>query len=471
MAIYTIKDETLTAIADAIREKKNEIKPVQYTGTITANIVEGEEMIFVKDVQYKLIFTPTTQTVYGDSGISLIIEDKATLTTYRIKEYEIYEPEKTVEIIFSVPFNGVGRLGIGTASYQTKLYADYVISGGNIYKPVEMANAIGNLNLIPDVRLALTNDIGYIDYYGKWDWFFTAYRDKITFNDVSNLSYIFYQSKLTDIPWEINVKSPTSGSQAVRAFSYSSITNIPIINNGVFSSLEAVFSNCSSLTNIPDDFWPDCKLANTTASMNGMFQYCYKLRKLPIGFINRLVAKQTGYSSPMYYLAYTCYSLDNVLGVLPPDSTLTSNMFYYTVDNTQHLKDFTFVVNEDGSVLQRNWKAQAIDFSKYVGYGNNLTKYFSTTTQIKDDESYELLKDHPDAWTSNIAYSRYNHDSAVRTINSLPDTSTYLATAGGTNTIKFKGASGSATDGGAINTLTEEEIAVATAKGWTVSLV
>ena len=46
-----------------------------------------------------------------------------------------------------------------------------------------------------------------------------------------------------------------------------------------------------------------------------------------------------------------------------------------------------------------------------------------------------------------------------------------LATAGGTNTIKFKGDSGSATDGGAINTLTEEEIAVATAKGWTVSLV
>jgi hypothetical protein len=66
-------------------------------------------------------------------------------------------------------------------------------------------------------------------------------------------------------------------------------------------------------------------------------------------------------------------------------------------------------------------------------------------------------------------YSRYNHDSAVNTINSLPDTSAYLATAGGTNTIKFKGNAGSKTDGGAINTLTAEEIAVATAKGWTVS--
>ena len=70
-----------------------------------------------------------------------------------------------------------------------------------------------------------------------------------------------------------------------------------------------------------------------------------------------------------------------------------------------------------------------------------------------------------------MAYSRYNHTSAVNTINSLPDTSAYLATAGGTNTIKFKSNAGSATDGGAISNLTEEEIAVATAKGWTVSLV
>jgi hypothetical protein len=69
-----------------------------------------------------------------------------------------------------------------------------------------------------------------------------------------------------------------------------------------------------------------------------------------------------------------------------------------------------------------------------------------------------------------LSYCRYNHDSAVNTINSLPDTSAYLAEKGGTNTIKFRGTLGSKTDGGAINTLTEEEIAVATAKGWTVTL-
>jgi hypothetical protein len=91
--------------------------------------------------------------------------------------------------------------------------------------------------------------------------------------------------------------------------------------------------------------------------------------------------------------------------------------------------------------------------------------------EVKDDATYQALKNDPDWFTQKLEYSRYNHDSAVATINSLPDTSAYLATAGGTNTIKFKGAAGSATDGGAINTLTEEEIAVAIAKGWTVTLV
>ena len=79
------------------------------------------------------------------------------------------------------------------------------------------------------------------------------------------------------------------------------------------------------------------------------------------------------------------------------------------------------------------------------------------------------MKNDPDSWSNSLDYSKYNHDSAVETINSLPDTSAYIATAGGTNTIKFNGYSGAKTDGGAINTLTEEEIAVAAAKGWTVT--
>ena len=69
-----------------------------------------------------------------------------------------------------------------------------------------------------------------------------------------------------------------------------------------------------------------------------------------------------------------------------------------------------------------------------------------------------------------LLFSRYNHDSMVDTINSLPDTSAYLAEKGGTNTIEFAKYQGDLTDGGGTSNLTEEEIAVATAKGWTVSI-
>jgi hypothetical protein len=81
------------------------------------------------------------------------------------------------------------------------------------------------------------------------------------------------------------------------------------------------------------------------------------------------------------------------------------------------------------------------------------------------------LKDDPDWFTCDVAYSRYNHDSAVATINSLPDTSEFLLECEGYNQITFNGAAGSNTDGGAISNLTEAEIAVAAAKGWTVTFI
>jgi hypothetical protein len=120
---------------------------------------------------------------------------------------------------------------------------------------------------------------------------------------------------------------------------------------------------------------------------------------------------------------------------------------------------------------QADWDKQTINLSSYVGYAvtrNNLFNYnagIPEFLEVTDDATYQAMKHYgSEYWTTNINYSHYNHDSAVDTLNSLPDTSHF-----GTNTIKFKGQSGALTDGGAINTLTEEEIAVATAKGWTVT--
>ena len=114
--------------------------------------------------------------------------------------------------------------------------------------------------------------------------------------------------------------------------------------------------------------------------------------------------------------------------------------------------------------------------SQDVGYATRysdvLYLVYGSSKQVTNSDTYAALKDTEEWWTADINYSRYNHDSAVNTINSLPDTADYITSSGGSpNTVVFKGAAGASTDGGAINTLTEEEIAVATAKGWTVSYV
>lgn len=162
----------------------------------------------------------------------------------------------------------------------------------------------------------------------------------------------------------------------------------------------------------------------------------------------------------------------------------------------------TFATN-NGEPYKVNWKNQTINLAKRIGYiedtwsisygkyaqgywkeKNNI--FYNTTDLEQAKLNYNKLKSQDNwfSWStksgtyegnSNVYYSllfsRYNHDSAVETINSLPDTSEYLASAGGTNTIKFTGIQGALTDGGAINTLTEQEIAVATEKGWTVSMI
>ena len=196
---------------------------------------------------------------------------------------------------------------------------------------------------------------------------------------------------------------------------------------------------------------------------------------MPLDFLANENQNLTRASGTMYYYLFcACRNLDEVidLPVNYRDKGITSNLFNYTFYSCNRLKNMTFAVQEDGTPYTAKWKSQVIDLSSVIGYaatGGVICDTNSGITEdkeVKDDATYQALKNDPDWFTCNVAYSRYNHDSAVATINSLPDTSAY-----GTNTIKFTGASGELTDGGAINTLTEEEIAVATAKGWTVTFV
>jgi hypothetical protein len=206
--------------------------------------------------------------------------------------------------------------------------------------------------------------------------------------------------------------------------------------------------------------------ASSGITYDSTFQQCYRLRSIG-GFSDNTPDTVAGVSIyGMYNVFCDCYSLDELVNLPFVYGTYNANYsFRGLVDYTHRLKELTF---RDGIVLASGSKGGIIDLTYYTGYANrNLANYgMSMDKKVIDDATYAALKNDPDWWTQDINYSRYNHDSAVNTINSLPDVSVISTT----HTIKFKGAAGAKTDGGAINTLTEAEIAVATAKGWTVTL-
>lgn len=350
------------------------------------------------------------------------------------------------------------------------------------YKPSEMAAKIK----------AIEGGSGSGEYFSDEDFTFTGSLETYTLaaplgnKIITNDQYRFKFTNISQATFLLNgvtvdcdfdiYMSPTSTLQAI--FQHYHGYKPPRLHGDVSEStsmtyLQYPFAYCYYIR----DWGPYLDITFGEDQRIGhyyMFAGNYSLRIVPKIFYQ--MTTQTMSSAYVYSGAFVnCYALDELLDVPVYNGTaMTSNMITSVVGNCYRLKGFTF---ESGRTAQ--WKGQTIDLTTCIGYGNgNMTdsyilNYNSGITadkKVTDDASYQALKDDPDWYTSLVAYSRYNHDSALETIKSLPDTSEYLATAGGTNTIRFNGKSGSATDGGAINTLTDEEIQIATDKGWTVTI-
>ena len=391
----------------------------------------------------------------------------------------IYKPSEMPAAIDAIKFPTIEALEVNVNGTYTPGEGEGV--GG--FNPV-----IVNVPSVPSEALIVSGDCGYRFSQNGWNWFVEDFGDSVITENIANMNSMFYSSsKLTKIPMVLNI-NPISNVNMNNAFSgCNQLTNFPKIINAKPSEMSNLFYNCNMLREMPDDFcdtWDWSYIEKQTSAYNGnragTFNGCYSLRKFPMEFLRHCNYKTTNSYSVYYNVFSACHSLDEVIDfpvLYTPDkvSAATSNYFNYTVNNCYRLKNFTFETNEDGSPIVVNWKSQVLDFTQYVGYVNNVNyiiQYNSGITTDKavgTDAAYAALKDDPDWYATVSSYSRYNRVSAVNTINSLPDTSAYLATAGGTNTIKFKSSQGSRTDGGDINTLTAEEIAVAAAKGWTVS--
>ena len=334
--------------------------------------------------------------------------------------------------------------------------------------------------------IVLTGSGNYICSGIVAESYINLFGDTISTNNLQNCNYMFYNSKnLIEIPFDINFNGSRERDATCMFSHCEKLKKVPKINNFRPSDIFQMFEHCYQLKDFPENYfdnWDWTYLENQTSAYNGncshMFYDCRSLRKIPVGIFNHMnpvISNSYTYFNSGFY---DCWSLDEVVGLpIPYTATYTVNMLGNTFGYCRRLKRITFATQEDGSPIVVNWKAQKIDLQSSVGWG--LDEAINTTLNngitadkfVNDDASYQALKNDPDWFAFDYKYSRYNKISAIETINSLPDTSAYLATAGGTNTINFKGEAGSATDGGAINTMTEEEIAVAAAKGWTVTFV
>ena len=337
---------------------------------------------------------------------------------------------------------------------------------------------------LPEKAFLITGDCRYRFANSGWDWFIENYGDRVTTSNILGISDMFSYSAVEEVPFDINLNG-TAMSMDEMFYNCKKLKVLPKIN-GKIKTAQRLFTQCNSLRHIPEDFFKniDCSAMTTgstysSGNLSNIFSNCYSLRAIPVIFLKNNHPGCSIYNSYLNGGFEYCCSLDELRDLpLHFTSAWTNNVFSSTFLECQRIKSLTFEM-PDGQPVVMNWKNQTIDLSQRISYTNSAYKNYilgfnsgiTADKEVKDDATYQALKNDPDWFTSKIEYSRYNHDSAVETINSLPDTSAYLAANGGTNTITFKGAAGSATDGGAINTLTEAEIAVAAAKGWTVSFV
>ena len=314
--------------------------------------------------------------------------------------------------------------------------------------------------------------------------------------DLTGASRMFSNSTLGHIPFSLNFKTGLAASIECMFINAKTLESLPEINNCKPSSIDSLFKGCERLREIPENLtssWDFGQLqAGSYTYSISLFSNCYSLRKVPSVVLNNLCCGSATESYNSFYVRTfeSDYNLDEVRDWVVAPLTFTSNVFVNTFLTCICLKRMTFETNPDGTPKTAKWKKQTLDLSSNVGFYDRSNNMLSTYPRdytvhnsgrtindaIYSDATYQENKNNPNAYvvcykdeTKAYYYSLYNHNSAVETINSLPDCSAYCGA--DMNTIKFKGEAGSATDGGAINTLTEEEIAVATAKGWTVSLV
>ena len=361
------------------------------------------------------------------------------------------------------------------------------------YKPADMAAAINSLPTGGSTGPKLgpiKGDEGkdFFNGLGANNVRVKDYLSKVLFTDslidpelgLTNMERMFYNTTFTEIP--ITIYYAQKGFTAMSMFSGSKVKKAPLFrparsidpnNLEIFRNLWKLFYS-TELEEIPEDWldwdeWRNWKTENPNADflMYQMFSRCYYLKSIPQAFLDLFdLAWPFGYDL-VFESCERLNKIENMGYKVRKESSVTGPKDI--VKYCMSLSKFTFKNNGPTA-----WDTSNLDLSYcgWGGHGNSLDYWnrgFTRETEVTDDATYQALKN-TDYWTTNKLYSRYNHTSMVETINSLPEI-IKIGSESPVNTIKFGATQGDSTDEGGASNLTEEEIAVASAKGWTVSII
>lgn len=398
---------------------------------------------------------------------------------------------------------------IGNA-IRSKTGKSDLIAPGDMPKEIESIEAGGGSSLPSEITLSEEDSGANFFGYGRANLYLDASTPvKVNFYKFQNGFYLNYNIENTDL-FELNC---ISSERLVITNLFVNCTNLKrvksigkagLINinpNIVFDAslvqnigIGSIFSGCHSLVDANGLFTDEIALercidsyvlGNTSgAYFYSIFQNCYALREVPTWFKKLKTTKKTTVipNANCYVFKgcfYNCYSLDEVTDIPITfknlSGTVTSNLFSDTFTNAGRLKRITFEIPTNGaSAFVIPWQKQTIDLV-YTGwikpdYEADFLTYSNITSDKKviNSSDYNRLKNDLDWYTTDYRYSRFNRTSAVELFNSLPNTKSYV-TSSAPNTIKLWYYSGESTDGGGMSALTSSEIAIATAKGWTVT--
>jgi hypothetical protein len=323
-----------------------------------------------------------------------------------------------------------------------------------------------------DGTIVFENQTGkYMFAYGAGDKFIEQYGDQVSMSNITDASYMFYDTEITNIPFTIGLNTDNLANMFERSKKLITSPKIELTTDKNTLDMNYMFDQCKDLREVDLSFIPD---HITGINQVRIFRACRSLRN--ISHLEKLKALYVYPSGVSQYsdMFLRCESLDRITNFYPEETNSIGMYTDTTFKGCGRIDNLTFAMNGTTPYI-RPWKGVDIDL-RYSGYVISETSELdpfpiSAEKRVVNDEDYNALKNDPDWWTSDPKYSRYNHDSAVNTINSLPDTSAYLAEKGGTNHIIFKMGAGSATDAGAAGNLTSAEAAVAAAKGWTITIV